>query len=82
MGTGLAVVSAYVLAGEPAVAAGDHHTAFARYEEELRDYAKACQKLAEGAGGFLAPSTRSKIWLRNQMFRTLPHLSWKGSSTI
>jgi 2-polyprenyl-6-methoxyphenol hydroxylase-like FAD-dependent oxidoreductase len=78
MGTGLAVVSAYVLAGELAVAAGDHHTAFARYEDELRDYAKACQKLAEGAGGFLAPSTRSKIWLRNQMFRTLPHLPWKG----
>ena len=78
MGTGLAVVGAYVLAGELAVAAGDHHTAFARYEEELRGYAEACQKFAEGAGGFLAPSTRSKIWLRNQMFRTLPHLPWKG----
>jgi 2-polyprenyl-6-methoxyphenol hydroxylase-like FAD-dependent oxidoreductase len=78
MGTGLAVVGAYVLAGELAAAGGDHRTAFARYEAELRDYAEGCQKFAEGVGSFLAPPTRSRIWLRNQMYRLLPHLPWKG----
>jgi 2-polyprenyl-6-methoxyphenol hydroxylase-like FAD-dependent oxidoreductase len=78
MGTGLAVVGAYVLAGELAAAGGDHHTAFARYHEQMRNYANGCQKLAEGAGPFLAPPTRARIWLRNQMWRTLPHLPWKG----
>jgi 2-polyprenyl-6-methoxyphenol hydroxylase-like FAD-dependent oxidoreductase len=78
MGTGLAVVGAYVLAGELAAAGGDQRIAFARYEQQLRDYAKACQKFAEGAGAFLAPPTHFHIWLRNQIWRTLPHLPWKG----
>lgn len=78
LGTGLAVVGAYVLAGELAAAGGDHRAAFGRYEERLREYAEGCQKLAEDVGPFLAPRTRSRIWLRNQMFRTLPYLPWKG----
>ncbi|MGO4428104.1 FAD-dependent monooxygenase, partial [Streptomyces sp. MCAF7] len=36
MGSGLALVGAYVLAGELAAAHGDHRVAFARYEEEMR----------------------------------------------
>ncbi|MGW7491994.1 FAD-dependent monooxygenase [Streptomyces sp. NPDC054786] len=71
MGTGLAIVGAYVLAGELAAAGGDHRTAFAAYEAELRDYAEACQKLAEGAGQFFAPQTRWQIWRRNQTYRIL-----------
>jgi 2-polyprenyl-6-methoxyphenol hydroxylase-like FAD-dependent oxidoreductase len=78
LGTGLAVVAAYVLAGELAVAGGDHRIAFARYEETLRSYAGGCQKLAAGAGPMLAPPSNSRIWLRNQMLRMLPHLPWKG----
>lgn len=39
-GTGLAIVGAYVLAGELAAAGGDHTAAFARYDEIMRDYAK------------------------------------------
>ena len=46
MGTGLAVVGAYVLAGELASAGGDHRVGFARYEEAMRDYATGCQKSA------------------------------------
>ncbi len=38
-GTGLAVVGAYVLAGELAAADGDHRVAFRRYEELFRAYA-------------------------------------------
>jgi 2-polyprenyl-6-methoxyphenol hydroxylase-like FAD-dependent oxidoreductase len=71
MGTGMAVVGAYVLAGELAAAGGDHRAAFARYEEEIRDYAEGCQQLAEGAGPFLAPATEGKIRRRNRAYRLL-----------
>ncbi|AXB42564.1 FAD-dependent monooxygenase [Amycolatopsis albispora] len=74
LGTGTAMVGAYVLAGELAVAHGDHRVAFPRYEERMRGYAEGCQKLAEGAGPFLAPPTRFKIWQRNQMYKAL---SWR-----
>lgn len=74
-GTGMAVVGAYILAGE--LANGDHRTAFARYEELMRGYVRENQKQAQGGAGFLVPQTRSKIWLRNLMYRTLPYLPWK-----
>ncbi|GLZ31068.1 hypothetical protein Lesp02_32570 [Lentzea sp. NBRC 105346] len=45
-GTSMALVGAYVLAGELAAARGDHVTAFARYEAEIRDYVRANQQLA------------------------------------
>jgi 2-polyprenyl-6-methoxyphenol hydroxylase-like FAD-dependent oxidoreductase len=66
-GTGLAVVGAYVLAGELAAAGGDHRTAFRRYEEQLRGYAKVARK--GNAGPFLAPPTQARITMRNQMFK-------------
>nr|BFE78927.1 hypothetical protein GCM10020093_015280 [Planobispora longispora] len=78
MGTGLAVVGAYVLAGELAAARGDHRTAFARYERRMRPYAAACQKQAEGADRFLVPRKRSQIRMRDLSFRMLSHLSGKG----
>jgi 2-polyprenyl-6-methoxyphenol hydroxylase-like FAD-dependent oxidoreductase len=71
IGTGLAMVGAYVLAGELASAGGDHREAFVRYEEKIRDYARGCQKLAEGAGPFLAPPTPAKIRRRNRAIRIL-----------
>ncbi|WP_248579726.1 FAD-dependent monooxygenase [Nocardioides sp. InS609-2] len=70
MGTGLAIVCAYVLAGE-LVTHGDHRTAFAGYEAGIRKYAKGCQKTANGAGGFLAPATEKKIRSRNRTYRML-----------
>ncbi|MBF8188662.1 FAD-dependent monooxygenase [Nonomuraea sp. K274] len=66
-GTGLAVVGAYVLAGELAAAGGDHHAAFAAYERQLRGYAKVAEN--GNAGPFLAPATRARIRMRNWMFR-------------
>jgi 2-polyprenyl-6-methoxyphenol hydroxylase-like FAD-dependent oxidoreductase len=77
-GTGTAMVGAYILAGELHAAGGDHRVAFARYEQQLRDYVAGNQKQASGGAGFLAPGTRRRIWLRNQMFRTLPYMPWKG----
>ncbi|RKT08778.1 2-polyprenyl-6-methoxyphenol hydroxylase-like FAD-dependent oxidoreductase [Streptomyces sp. 1114.5] len=67
MGTGTAVVAAYVLAGELARARGDHRTAFARYEKLLRGYAQGCQKGGDRTGPFLAPRTPRGLRFRNAL---------------
>jgi 2-polyprenyl-6-methoxyphenol hydroxylase-like FAD-dependent oxidoreductase len=64
-GSGLAIVGAYVLAGE--LLRGDHHTAFGRYTELMRGYAKVAKK--GSAGPFLAPRTRRGMWARNWLFK-------------
>ncbi|WP_245658876.1 FAD-dependent monooxygenase [Microtetraspora malaysiensis] len=66
-GTGLAMVGAYVLAGELAEAGGNHQVAFRRYEEGFRDYAKIAKN--GNAGRFLAPRTRRGIRARNWIFK-------------
>jgi 2-polyprenyl-6-methoxyphenol hydroxylase-like FAD-dependent oxidoreductase len=71
MGTGVALVGAYVLAGELALADGDHRTAFAEYESLIRDFAKGCQKISGNAGPFFAPSTERRIRSRDRMYRLL-----------
>lgn len=63
-GTGLAIVGAYVLAGELAVADGDHTVAFARYDEIMRAYAELAGN--SNPGRFLAPRTRYGIRLRDR----------------
>ena len=68
-GTGLALVGAYVLAGELAQAHGDHRVAFPAYENNIRDYAAVSQKV--NAGRLLAPRTRLGIRLRNLLFSSL-----------
>jgi 2-polyprenyl-6-methoxyphenol hydroxylase-like FAD-dependent oxidoreductase len=78
MGTSLALVGAYVLAGELATEAGAHSAAFARYERAMRDYVHMGQKQVNGASGFLVPNSRAQIWFRNQNFRLLPYMPWKG----
>lgn len=78
MGTGLSVVGAYVLAGELARAGGDHERAFARHDEIMKPYVRACQKLGEGGVDFLAPATPFKMRVRNLMWKSLPYLPWKG----
>ncbi|TCC07539.1 FAD-dependent oxidoreductase [Kribbella soli] len=66
LGTGTAVVGAYVLAGELAQAGDDLRTAFDRYEERLR---KAVSKTQDGSrsGQFMAPATRFGIAARNKI---------------
>ncbi|MEU7691498.1 hypothetical protein [Microbispora hainanensis] len=65
VGTGLALVGAYVLAGE--LSQADHRTAFERYEKTMRPFIKAAD--GNNAGPFLAPRTRKGLWLRNQLFK-------------
>ncbi|WP_378733829.1 FAD-dependent monooxygenase [Nocardia brasiliensis] len=67
-GSGLAVVGAYVIAGELAVAEGDYAVAFARYNEIMRGYAKIAGN--QNAGKFLAPKTALGITVRNRFFES------------
>jgi 2-polyprenyl-6-methoxyphenol hydroxylase-like FAD-dependent oxidoreductase len=78
VGTSLALVGAYVLAGELAAAGGDQHTGFAGYEAQLRDFVTRGQKLAKGNAAGLLPRSRAQLWLRNQFVRMLPYMPWKG----
>lgn len=67
-GTGLALVGAYVLAGELAAAGGDHRVAFERYNEQMHRYAKITRK--GSAGPFLAPKSPTRIRVRNWTFKS------------
>jgi 2-polyprenyl-6-methoxyphenol hydroxylase-like FAD-dependent oxidoreductase len=78
MGTGLAVVGAYVLAGELAAAGGDHRAAFPRYEAAMREYAKGCQKVGQGVAKWMVPENRFMTWFVNQNYKVMPYLPWKG----
>lgn len=72
-GTGLALVAGYVLAGELALAGGDHRRAFRAYEQRFRPYAAVARK--GHAGSFLAPASRRGIRARNLVLRARPLLS-------
>ncbi|MET7327248.1 FAD-dependent monooxygenase [Nonomuraea sp. NPDC005650] len=78
-GSGLAVVGAYVLAGELKRAGGDHRVAFAQYEEQMRGYAKVAQN--GNSGPFLAPRTRRGIRMRNWLFKSSLLLGWMMKMT-
>jgi 2-polyprenyl-6-methoxyphenol hydroxylase-like FAD-dependent oxidoreductase len=74
MGTSMALVGAYVLAGELAAAHGDHTVAFPTYDREMRDYVTQNMKRPPGGPNGFAPRTKRGIWMRNQFMRMLPHL--------
>lgn len=78
MGAGMSLIAAYVLAGELAAAGGDHVTAFARYQEVIAPYAKACQRLAGNAGSFFAPRTARGIRIRDAAHKVLTRPMFMG----
>jgi 2-polyprenyl-6-methoxyphenol hydroxylase-like FAD-dependent oxidoreductase len=66
-GSALAMVAAYVLAGELGAARGDHEAAFARYQERLGELISRKQAAAERFAGFLAPRSSLALFLRNKL---------------
>ncbi|MFE5537463.1 FAD-dependent monooxygenase [Streptomyces sp. NPDC056492] len=61
-GTSQALIGAYLLAGELATHHGDHATAFAAYEQQLRPYVSEHQALGrEGAERFFLPAPTQEI---------------------
>ncbi|MGA8113237.1 MAG: FAD-dependent monooxygenase [Actinocatenispora sp.] len=74
MGTSMALVGAYVLAGELVAARGDHQVAFAAYQSVLRDYVAGNLKpMPGGVKGFL-PTTARGVRLRNASMRWMMRL--------
>jgi 2-polyprenyl-6-methoxyphenol hydroxylase-like FAD-dependent oxidoreductase len=68
-GSALAMISAYVLAGELAAAGGQYRQAFANYETRLRPFIETKQRGAERFAGAFAPKSRWGLNFRNQVIR-------------
>lgn len=60
--TSLAVLGAYVLAGELAEAGGDHERAFRAYEAELAEPVRRSRAVARGTAKGLIPGSRFAMW--------------------
>lgn len=78
MGTGMAVIGAYVLAGELAEANGDYQVAFKNYESLMRAFVEKCQGIADGGTDWFVPRTHFRLWLSTQMWKILPYTPWKN----
>ncbi|MFC3996176.1 FAD-dependent monooxygenase [Nocardiopsis sediminis] len=75
IGTSLALVGAYILAGELMEADGDHRCAYTAYEREMREFVDRAHAFARRQGNDgLAPESLARLWLRNQSVRMLPYL--------
>jgi 2-polyprenyl-6-methoxyphenol hydroxylase-like FAD-dependent oxidoreductase len=72
-GTSMALVGAYLLAGELAAAAGDHRAAFDRYEARMRPYAERNLAFGVKMAGDMVPGGRFSLAVRNYGMRTLKY---------
>jgi 2-polyprenyl-6-methoxyphenol hydroxylase-like FAD-dependent oxidoreductase len=73
-GTAVAVLGAYVLAGELRAAGGDQATAFGMYERQLQRLVARTRILAPTMLKTMIPRTRRQVWATTQMMRVLPRL--------
>jgi 2-polyprenyl-6-methoxyphenol hydroxylase-like FAD-dependent oxidoreductase len=74
-GTTLAMMGAYILAGELKVALGDHQRAFPQYERLFSPVVKQEQRMAGTGAKILIPGTPLGLWMRNHLVPLLlPHL--------
>jgi 2-polyprenyl-6-methoxyphenol hydroxylase-like FAD-dependent oxidoreductase len=71
MGTSLALVGAYILAGELVASRGDHRFAFKRYHERMQSYVDQAQELPPGGVDGFAPLHRLVIALRTASMRAI-----------
>lgn len=70
-GSALAMVAAYVLAGELKRANGNHEIAFAKYHGRLGGFIAAKQKAAVKLTSFFAPRSRFGMFLGNQVMKLM-----------
>lgn len=74
-GAGLAMVQAYMLAGELNRASADYQQAFGQYERRLRPVVESRQRSARAFAAMFAPKTSLGVWTRNRM-STLLNIRW------
>src|SRR5262245_498836 len=73
-GTSLALIGAYVLAGELAAASDDYQVAFAEYESAMRTFIEANQALGLRSSKIMLSGERKSVggWLLKQFMRIIP----------
>jgi 2-polyprenyl-6-methoxyphenol hydroxylase-like FAD-dependent oxidoreductase len=70
-GSALAMVAAYILAGELHRADGDYAVAFQRYQDLFGPFVLSKQKAALRFAGTFAPKSAFALFLRNQIFKLM-----------
>lgn len=70
-GSGLAMIAAYILAGELHQADGDYASAFTRYRNLFGPFVQQKQDAALGFARAFAPKSKLALFLRNQVFNLL-----------
>jgi 2-polyprenyl-6-methoxyphenol hydroxylase-like FAD-dependent oxidoreductase len=80
-GSALAMVAAYILAGELHRAKGDCAEAFARYERRFARFVGEKQKAALRFAGSFAPHSQFSLFLRNQIIN-LMRIPWVADLAI
>ncbi|MFC4588879.1 FAD-dependent monooxygenase [Sphaerisporangium corydalis] len=75
-GTSLALVGAYVLAGELAAHDG-HHAAFEGYERDMRPFAERNQSLGPANIKRMVMGSRSQVWFAMKMLALLKYVPGK-----
>lgn len=76
-GSSVALVGAYVLAGELATRA-DHAAAFAAYEDVMREFVTVNQAIATTGSTVVTPHTQEEVDARNQALRSRTDLPTNG----
>ena len=76
-GSALAMVAAYILAGELHRARGDYARAYERYQELLGPFVAGKQQAARRFAGYFAPRSKLSLFLRNQVMNlmTIPWIA-------
>lgn len=76
-GSTLAMVGAYILAGELKDAGGNYHTAFEQYQKIFKPFIDDKQRIAQNFAKSLVPKSQFGIWVRNTFLNLmfLPFLS-------
>jgi 2-polyprenyl-6-methoxyphenol hydroxylase-like FAD-dependent oxidoreductase len=70
-GSTLAMMGAYILAGELKVALGDHQVAFPQYEQAFRPVVSQEQKKVGANARILVPATPLGLWAKTHLFPLL-----------
>jgi len=70
-GSTLAMVGAYILAGELKQANGNYKTAFEQYEILFKPFMEKKQKSAQSFAKSFIPKSNFGIWLRNKVFKLM-----------
>jgi len=78
-GTSLALIGAYVLAGEIKNAGGDYAKGFARYEQAMRDFVTVNQKSAATSGKQFIPASNFARWFGDVNIKLLPKMPWRDA---